>query len=105
MGVSPATGPTPNKGFEVAGVQKLGSAVKQLTDLLPMVGATSEMGQAIMKAIQSLSKFVPPGAVTPAAEANNIQSMGMKNAQNMQMLQQMKPGAAGGGQAPPPMPQ
>ena len=85
-------------------MQKLGSAVKQLTDLLPMVGATSEMGTAIMKAIQSLAKFVPPGTVTPAAEANNIQNMGMKNAQNMQMLQQMKPGA-GGGQAPPPMPQ
>ena len=98
-------GPTPNKGMEAAGMQKLGSVIKQLADLLPMVGPTSELGEAVMKALQGLSKHVPPGAVTPASEANNIQNMALKNAQNQQMLQSMKPGAgAGGGQAPPQMP-
>ncbi len=109
MGTSPVTGPTPNKGIEVAGVQKLGSVINQLTEVLKMVGATSEMGQAVMKALQGLAKLVPPGASNSASESNNIQNMALKNAQNKSMLQQMNPaamGGAGGGQAPPPgMPQ
>ena len=109
MGTSPVTGPTPNKGLEVAGVQKLGSVIKVLTELLPMIGATSEMGKAVMKSIEGLGKFVPPGSVTPASESNNIQNMAMQNAKNRSMLQQMQPGAQGGaggqGAAPQGMPQ
>jgi hypothetical protein len=105
MGVSPATGPTPNKGFEAAGMQKLGTVINQLTDLLPMVGATSELGQAVMKALQSFSKHLPPGSVSPAGQQNNMQQMMLQQQKNASMLQQMKPGAQQGGQAPPPMPQ
>lgn len=103
MGSTSAVGPTPNKGMEAAAMQKLGSVVKQLTELLSMVGATSEIGKDVMPVISKLAKHVPPGAVTPASEANNIQNMALKNAQNQQMLQSMKPGAQGG-QAPPQMP-
>ena len=80
--------------------------VNQLTEMLPLVGATSEMGTMIMDTIKKFAKHVPPGASTPASERNNIQQMGMKNAQNMQMMQQMRPGAPPqGGQQPggPPM--
>jgi hypothetical protein len=91
MGVASATGPTPNKGYEVQAIQRLGSVVNQLTEMLPLVGATSDMGTAIMKAISSLAKHVPTGANNPAAERNNLQRMQMQNAQNMQMAQQMRP--------------
>ena len=104
FGTSPVTGPTPNAGFEAAGVQRLGIVIKMMTDILPLVGATSELGQALMKNISALAKFVPPGAVTPAAEKQNIEQMAFRNAQNTQMMQQMKPQQAGGmpGQAAAP---
>lgn len=106
MGVSSVTGPTPNKGYEAQVIQRLGSMVNQLTEMLPLVGATSEMGTMIMDTIKKFAKHVPPGASTPASERNNIQQMGMKNAQNMQMMQQMQPGAPPQGAQPggPPMP-
>lgn len=107
MGVSGVTGPTPNKGYEAAAIQRLGGIVNQLTEMLPMIGATSEIGQAIMKGISLFAKHVPPGASTPASEQNNIQRMAQQNQQNMQMAQQMRGPPPGGQQQPPggaPMP-
>jgi len=101
MGVSSATGPTPNKGYEAAVVQRLGNVVNQLTEMIPMVGATSELGQALMKGIQIFAKHVPPGASNPSAERNNLQRMMMQNSQNMQMGQQMRPQAPPQGGQPP----
>ena len=95
MGVSPATGPTPNKGYEAAAIQRVGLIIKQLTDLLPMAGATSDIGKTVMKAINDLAKHVPPGSTSPAAEKNSIEQMAMRNAQQSQMMQQMRPGAQG----------
>lgn len=100
FGASSATGPTPNKGYEAAGVQKIGVLIKQMTDLLPMVGATSEVGQAVMKAIQSFTKFVQPGAVTPTAERNVLEQGMIKNAQQSAMLQQLRQMAAQQGGPP-----
>ena len=69
-----------------------------------MVGATSELGQALMKAMTSLAKHVPPGSTSNAAEKNSIEKMAMQNQQNGAIQQQMKPGQPGA--APPPsMPQ
>lgn len=112
MGTSPATGPTPNRGYEAAAVQRLGIVVKQLTDLLPLVGGTSELGQEIMKTIQKLAKHVQPGAVSPAGEKNQLQQALMQNEKNRSMMQQMgggkpgmPPGAPPGPPPPPAMPQ
>jgi hypothetical protein len=93
--------------MEAAAVQKLGTILKTLTEVLSMVGASSEMGKELLPMITKLAKLVPPGSVSPAGEANNIQNMALKNAQNTQMMQMMKQGAGGGGQGapPPPMPQ
>jgi hypothetical protein len=93
-------------------MQKLGVIVKQLETLLPELGATSEAGQAVLKALNSLVKFVPAGSVTPAAQKNSIeaQQRGMQqNNQQMQALQALraKMGAGGGGGPPggqPPQP-
>lgn len=93
FGTSPATGPTPNRGFEAAGLQRLGSVVKQLNELLPMVGAGSESGREVLKALNILVKLVPSGSQTPAAARNNIEQMALRNTrdnQQMQMLQQQR---------------
>lgn len=66
-----------------------------------MVGAASDIGQAILKALNSLVKFVPAGAVTPAAERNSLQQTMMRNAsqdKQLQMLQQQRAQGAGGAQ-------
>lgn len=103
FGQTGATSPTPNLGYEAAGLQKLGAIVKQLEDLIPLFGATTEAGMAVMDTLKKLVKFVPPGSVTPAAEKNMLEQAMMKNIQNNQQVQairgaQMPPGAM----APPP---
>jgi hypothetical protein len=103
MGVSQVTGPTPNRGYEAAGLQRLGMVVKTLTEALPLLGAGSDAGQAVLKALSSLSKFVPSGAVTPAAERNNLESMMMRNQQQNQQLQAARQGGGGGAGAMPGM--
>lgn len=100
MGVSPASGPTPNKGYEAAGLQKIGMIVKQLEQLIPLLGASSDAGGAALKALNSLAKFVPAGSVTPAAEKNSAEQMMMQAVKNNQQMQAMKQGGAPGG-APP----
>lgn len=40
-----------------------------------LVGASSEPGMALADCIKKLGKFVPPGAVTPAAERNTLDGM------------------------------
>ena len=87
FGQTPATGATPNRGYEAAGMQKLGVVVKQLESLLPELGASSEAGQAVLKALNSLVKFVPNGSVTPAAQKNSIEAQQRSMAQNNQQMQ------------------
>ena len=82
-------GATPNKGFEAAGLQKLGVIVKELESLVPMVGATSEVGKAVLDALRGLAKHIPTGAVSPASQRNVMQDMMMKAQQNGQMQQQL----------------
>lgn len=111
FGQSPATGPTPNKGFEAAAAQRLGMVIKQLEEIIGTAGATSEIGQAALKMLNIGVKMVPPGSVTPASAKNNIEQMAMKNTQQAQQMAQLKQqGAQGGapgaqpGAAAPPMP-
>lgn len=107
MGVSPATGPTPNRGYEAAGLQKLGIVLKLLTDTLPLVGANSEMGQEILKILPRLSKMVPAGSTTPAGERNGLENMMLANQQNNQQMQMLRQQMAqqGGQQQARPAPQ
>ena len=94
-------------------MQKLGVIVKQLEAALPELGASSEAGQAVLKALSSLVKFVPAGSVTPAAQKNSIEAQQRAMAERNQQMQAMKQRAQGGGGAPggapggqpPPQPQ
>jgi len=100
FGSTPATGSTPNKGYEAAGLQELGVIVKHLEAILPKVGASSEVGKAVLESLNKLVKFVPAGSVTPAAQKNSIEAMQRNAAQNnaqMQSLQAMRQGGGQGG--------
>jgi hypothetical protein len=100
MGVSPATGPTPNKGYEAAAMQRLGLVIKNLMDLLPMAGAT-DLGKTINKMIEMGLKHVPAGSNTQASERNAIDQMAMKNAQAAQTNKTLQqPQGQQGGQPP-----
>jgi hypothetical protein len=103
MGTSPATQPTQNRGQEMKGMQKLALLVSEMPSILGMVGATSEVGQAVNKAIGLLAKHVPPGSASPAGKRNEIQDMALQNTQNAGLMQQLQQRGAPGG-APPPQP-
>lgn len=102
MGVSSVTGPTPNRGYEAAVQQRLGVYLPKLIELIPMAGAGSEVGQALLDAVKKLSKFVQPGSSSPAAEQNELQRAQQQNAQNRASAQQMgRPQMPGQGAMPP----
>jgi hypothetical protein len=71
-------------------MQRLGVVLKQLEQLIPMLGSTSEIGKDVMKALNMLNKHVPEGAVTPAAERNTLEAAQRQNLQNTQMQAQLR---------------
>jgi len=88
-------------------LQKLGAALQNLTDALPLLGASSEPGQALLDMIKKLAKFVPPGTMTPAANRNQLEATAMKQGQNnqqMQAIQAMRQKMAQGGGGGQPQP-
>jgi hypothetical protein len=113
MGSSPAVTPGQNQGLMMAGMQKVGTALKMLTEALADYGATSEEGQTIAKIITMAGKLAKPGSVSASGEANQLQKAQFQNAQNGQMLQMLKqqqqppqggaPGGAPGIATPPKM--
>lgn len=90
FGGSPASQATPNAGYEAAALQRVGVIVKQVQDLMNLVGATSETGQQLLKALNVLVKMVPAGTVSPASEKNMLEQAQMRNTQNMAQSQQLK---------------
>src|SRR5215468_5477654 len=92
MGVSPATGPTPNKGYEMAAMNAIGTVVNKLMEVLSMVGPTSDIGKTLMDVIQKLTKHVKPGDTSQAAQRNVIREMEQKNLQASQTNKQLQGG-------------
>ena len=75
-----------------------------LGELMNKVGAASPMGKDIAKAIYDLNKHVPAGAVSPAAENNQLEALRMRQMQmapQMAAMRAMSGGAGGGGGGPP----
>lgn len=111
VGSSPATGPVPNKGQEAAGLAKLGLVVRLLESLVPSLGAGTEPGKDVLKALTSLSKHVPPGAVSPGVEQTSLMKLMMDQRQQAPQIAAMRASMAGGnpaanqGAAPPTPPQ
>ena len=104
FGSSPTSVPTPNKGNEAAGAAQLGVIINLMAKALPMLGAHTEPGRVMMKAMTDLGKYVPPGAVSPGLTQTTIEQMLAKQRQAGPQIAAMRGGAPGGAPpgAPPP---
>lgn len=109
FGNSSATQPTPNNGMEAAALQKVGVLIKMTQDVMQLVGAGSETGKELLKALNILVKLSPSGNVSNASERNMLENSLMRNTQNGQQQQMLKaqaqkpPGAPGQPPAQAPM--
>lgn len=97
FGSSPATQATPNAGYSAAGIQAIGVLINMMQQVLLKVGATSEEGKVLLKAMNDLVKVVPAGTTTPAAERAMLDQAKMQNTQNGAIQQQMQQRAQGMG--------
>src|SRR5262249_44515260 len=103
FGNSGATQPTPNAGMDAAALQRVGVITKQIQDVMQLVGAASETGKELLKALNILVKLVPSGNVSNASERNMLEQALMRNTQNGQQQQMLKAQAQkppGAGQPP-----
>jgi len=82
-------------------MQRLGVALKMLEQTVPLLGAASEAGRDVLQALTRLSKHIQPGAVSPAAEKNQLDAMRMRQAQAGPQIAQMRAAQGGGAGAPP----
>lgn len=104
VGSSPATSPVPNKGLEAAAMAKLGMIVRQLEQIVPLLGAGTEAGRDVLKSLTSLSKHVPPGAVSPGVEQSAMQKTMMQMKQQTPQIAALRASMSGekpGGESTP----
>jgi len=108
FGSSPVAQPTPNRGLQAGALGIVAQAVRLLEKALPMLGAETEPGKDVMRALPMLSKHIPPGAMNQGVENTALQQLMMQQRQQAPMLaalRAMQGGqAGGGGQAAPPAP-
>lgn len=100
IGSSPATQPVANRGLQAAGLAKIGVAVKLLESILPMLGAGSEAGSAVLKALNSLSKHVQPGSISSGVEQSALSELQNKARQMSPQIAAMRGAAPAGAGAP-----
>lgn len=96
--------PTPNRGNEVAALGKLTWATRTLESILPMVGASSELGKSVLKALNALSKHAPEGGVPPAMQNNALSDLMQKQRQMSPVLAALQSQGQAPGQAQQPEP-
>lgn len=85
-GAGGASMPAPNVGHLASGRVFVQQATKMLEKALPMVGAESDIGQAVIKAIQNLTKFTGPEA-SPQMQQTGLQQLMMSAKQGQQQPQ------------------
>ncbi len=102
FGSSPTTNPQASQGNEAAAVARVDVIIKLLSQTLPLAGAASELGSAIMDCIKKLSKYAPTGQVSPGIQQSQIQSLLAKQQQAGPQIAAMRGG--GDGESPPPPP-
>lgn len=99
FGPSPVSLPVPNRGLEAAALARVKVALKILEMAVPALGAETEPGRAVLDAIRSLAKHVPPGSSSPGVETTALQDLMLRQRQESPMHQVMR--AMGSGAAPP----
>ena len=78
-----------------------------MEETIPLLGVGSEPGQALLKALNSLAKHVPPGAVTPGVQQSTMERLLAQQKQMGPQIAAMRGGQGGpqpmpGGPMPPP---
>lgn len=71
-------------------MQRVGVVIKQVQDIMQLVGAGSEMGKKLLKALNTLVDLAPAGNVSNASERNMLEQSLMRNTQNGQQQQMLK---------------
>ena len=104
FGSSPVSQPVPNRGHEAAGLSRLGIIVKLMEETIPLLGAGTEPGKDLLKALSALVKHVPAGAVTPGVQQATLEKLIQANKQTGSQVATLR-AMQGGGGAPPPQPQ
>jgi len=89
-------------------MSKVREAINILQSALPELGIGTEPHKAVMNAISSISKYVPPSAEVPGVQQTALRDLA-QNAQKNAMLKQVMSSlgggnAGGGGAAQPPSP-
>lgn len=100
----PASAPTGNPGEVAASMAKVREAVRILEQALPGLAVGTKPYEAVIKAIQSISKEVPASEAIPGIQNSTLmglQRSAREGAQN-QALMRMMGGQGQPGQAPPP---
>ena len=101
FGSSPMTAPVPNRGIEGEGLALVANALKMLQEALnkPGMGAETEVGGAVVKALNALGRVVPEGAVSPGMQHAGMQQFMLAARQQNPMQQLLRAQGQGG---PPP---
>jgi hypothetical protein len=90
--------------LQAQGLAKLSVVVRQLEQLLPVFGAGSEAGKAVLESLNKLSKHVQPGSVSTGLEQSALSELQNKLRQGAAMQAAGK-AAAPASQAPGMAPQ
>jgi hypothetical protein len=102
-----ATLPAANRGLQAKGLTQVQTAVRILEQALPLLGADSDPGRDVIKALTSLSKHIPPGSTSPGVERTGLQTMMQQQRQdqpNIALLRALGQGGGGAGAPPPAAP-
>lgn len=96
--------PTPDAGLAADSLSKVREAVKMLEMALPGIPLGSEPHKAVLSAIQSISKVVPPSSEVPGVQMTQLAGLAQQ-AQQSQILQQLTQAMGAGDNVPPVQPQ
>jgi hypothetical protein len=89
FGPQSAQQPTPNLGMMAAAMAQVSWAVKLLETALPLLGASSDQGKAVVRALQVLTKHVPTNE-SPGIEGTAQQGTQLQDAQDRSMMQLLR---------------
>ena len=98
--------PVPNRGNQAGGLSLVQNAVRLLEEALPQLAAEPELGPQLMKAVESLRKMVPEGAVPKGVQDASMQRFMQQERQAAPILAALaalkQSGAGGAGAGGPP---
>lgn len=102
MGSGPMSVPSGSPGTNAGAMAKVREAINILQAALPEFPPGSDPHKAVLNAISSISKYVPPSSEVPGVQQTALRDL-QQNAGKNQMLQQVMSslgGANAGGGAP-----